>query len=74
MLGLVNRDAFAKCHMALLGKCDSHARVPYGTLGSERPIEKANDYGLVNRKQTSLVCGTLRKYHNPEVYLSTISF
>ena len=22
--------------MALLGNCDSHARVPYGTLGSER--------------------------------------
>ena len=35
-LGLVNTNAFSECHMALLGKRDGHARVPYGTLGSER--------------------------------------
>lgn len=35
-LGLVNTNAFSECHMALLGKRDGHAKVPYGTLGSER--------------------------------------
>ena len=30
MLGLVNTNAFSECHMALLGKRDGHAKVPYG--------------------------------------------